>query len=534
MSRHTNVERLIACVLVALMVTFTVPVSAAELGDGAAPVGSIRAVGHVELRGIAISWEGTVFDGDRISSSAASNGTVAFVSGDKFDLAANTDVVVRQDGDVIQLAINAGSIAFSSVSESLRISLAPYEFQPGPTATGVISLVGPESVGVVSTKGSMMVRNTSTGQAFLLTEGQERRMGRSNGVVADPISVIAANFPGRALPPIPSSPPPVPQASNLSSAAWAAIVAAVAGGAAVATWAAVGRDKVNKSELDSANTSLTTANATITGLNSDKTALNASITTKNAEIASLGTQITTLGSTNSALASQLVDVQNAAIVELSATHARLRTIEVELAAVRTSNAIAASALTEAQKVTFTAQTEVIRVEVTAAKAEIAVLETAIGGVKDKLAALGSNVSAPRGITSALTAQDLINERDLLPFFASDPTAKARLQALIDRMPTGVWLPGSANDFIGTVLELPFPNASNLEEYFLLLEADVLTHEINVKVVEITVLQTSFNDLLVELNANNVQPDLVTVFVDLPAAVLKPPPTPASLSVPITG
>ena len=531
MLRHTNVDRLIASVLVALMVTFTIPVSAAELGAGAAPVGSIRAVGNVDLRGIAVSWEGTIFDGDRIRSHAGSNGIVALTNGNKFELAANTDVVVRQDGDVIQLAVTAGSIAFSSVSESLRISLAPYEFEPGPTATGVVSLVGPDSVGVVATKGSVIVRNTSTKEFFLLTEGQEKRMGRSNGVVADPISVIAANFPGRALPPIPSSPPPVPQASNLSSSAWAAIVAAVAGGAAVATWAAVGRDKVDKSALDSANSSLTTANATITGLNSDKTALNASITTKNAEIASLGTQITALGSTNSALASQLVDVQNAALVELSATQARLRTVEIELASELTKDAISASSLTEAQKVTFTAQTEVIRVEVTAKKAEIAVLETAMGSVKDQLAALGSNVSAPRGVTSALTAQDLINERDLLPFFDSNPTAKARLQALIDRMPTNAGAP----HFIGTVNKLPLPNDSNLEEYLLLLEADVLTHEIDVKVVEITVLQTSFNDLLQELEDNpDISVGLVKKFENLNKAILKPPPVVGSISIPITG
>ena len=169
-------------------------------------------------------------------------------------------------------------------------------------------------------------------------------MGRSNGVVADPISVIAANFPGRALPPIPSSPPLVPQGgSNLSSAAWAAIVAALSGGAAVATWAGVGRDKVDKSELDAANASLTTANATITSLNSEKSALDSTITARNAEIASLGTQITNLGDSNTALSQQLIHVQNAATVQLTATQPRLRTIEVELASERTKNAITACA-----------------------------------------------------------------------------------------------------------------------------------------------------------------------------------------------
>ena len=308
-----------------------------------------------------------------------------------FQMAPDTDVTVAQDGDVIELAVNNGAIAFASASR-LRISLKPYEFEPAQAAAGKVGLAGSKTVAVLSTKGSMLVRNTSTKESFVLMEGQEKRMGRYNGVVADPLTMIASNFPS--LPPgVPTPmPTPAPQAGGMSSGAWVAIIAAVAGGAAAGSWFLARRDQVDESELTAANASLADANSRVSNLNSQISTLNSSIADKNTEIAGLNTQITSLGNTNAALTGQLVDVQNAATAELGAALARLRAIEIELGAEQTKNAVAASSLTDAEKAAFTAEGDAIVTEITAAKAELAAVETELAGIADQLAALGISTS----------------------------------------------------------------------------------------------------------------------------------------------
>jgi len=98
-----------------------------------------------------------------------------------------------------------------------------------------------------------------------------------------------------------------------------------------------------------------------------------------------------------------------------------------------------------------------------------------------------------------------------------------LQSLIDRMPA----PDGSGDFID-IARTPFPLAGSVEQYLLLVEADVLTHEINAKVKEVSALQADFNNLLTELNENNVQPGLVMLFeiINLPKLVVASPSIPS--------
>ena len=395
MSRHTNVERLIASVLVALMATFTIPVSAAELGAKDV-LGSVTAFGSVELRGVAISREGTLFAGDRIRAHGDAYAKVSLTGGQSFELRGNTDLTVSEDGAMVQLAMASGTVTFSAADRApLRVDITPYRLMT-ETGSGLVSVIGGQTVGVRVQSGSLQVKNTETQESFVLTEGQEKLLGRSNGVIADPISVIASNLPAP-LPTNPSlpRPTPAPQASNLSSSAWAAIVAAVAGGAAVATWAAVGRDKVDKSDLDAANasvTTLTSQNSTLTSeistLTSQATTLNGQITTANSTISSRDAQIIALAATSTDLANQLVAAQNIALIELSALEAQLAAIQIQLATEQSKAVIAASSLTVAQQATFTAQAEAIATSTATLEAESIVIQSNMATIRAELDALG--------------------------------------------------------------------------------------------------------------------------------------------------
>ncbi len=425
MLRYTNVERLIASTLVAVMVMFTMPVSAAEFGARDI-LGSVTAFGPVELRGVAISQEGTLFAGDRILAHGDAYAKVSLTGGQSFELRENTELTVSDDGAVAQLAMVSGTVTFSAADRApLRVDISPYQLTT-KSGSGLVSVMSEQTIGVQVRSGSVQISNTETRESFVLTEGQEKLLGRSNGVIADPISVIASNLPAP-LPTNPSvpRPAPAPQAGSLSSAAWAAIVAAVAGGAAAATWAVVGRDKVDKSELDAANASVTTLTGQVSTLTSQASTLNGQITTANSTIASRDAQIIALADTSTDLANQLVAAQNIALIELSALEAQLAAIQIQLATEQSKAVIAASSLTTAQQATFTAQAEAIATSTATLEAANIVIQNDMATIRAELEALGFSgltnsgmivspivtLTAPPGASQAI--KDKITEFNLL-------------------------------------------------------------------------------------------------------------------------
>ena len=425
MLRHANVERLVASVLVVVMVGFTIPVSAAELGAKDV-LGSVRAFGSVELRGVAISQEGTVFAGDRIRAHGGAYAKVFLTGGQSFELRGNADLTVIDDGAMAQLAMASGTVTFAAADRApLRVDITPYQLMT-ETGSGLVSVIDGQTVGVRVQSGSLQVKNTETQESFVLTEGQEKLLGRSNGVIADPISVIASNLPAP-LPTNPSvpRPSPAPQAGSLSSAAWAAIVAAVAGGAAAATWAVVGRDKVDKSELDAANASVTTLTSQNSTLTSQISTLEGQITTAASAITSRDAQIVAVAAQSQDLANNLITLQNIARVELSALEAQLAAIQIQLSTEQSKAVIAASSLTVAQQATFTAQAEAIATSTATLEAANVVIQSDMARIRAELDALGFSgltdsgmivspivvLTAPAGASQAII--DKIAEFNLL-------------------------------------------------------------------------------------------------------------------------
>src|SRR5688572_25961511 len=97
-SRNTT-SQLTALTLVLLLTFCTLPLSAADKTAHAATIGSISSVGSVQLRGVALSNDGTLFSGDRLNVGPGSYARVIAGTGHKLEVGANSDVVVSREGE---------------------------------------------------------------------------------------------------------------------------------------------------------------------------------------------------------------------------------------------------------------------------------------------------------------------------------------------------------------------------------------------------------------------------------------------------
>jgi hypothetical protein len=234
----SDIRRIVAVVLVFATVSVTMPVSAADFTTNKSVIGSVSGVGPVELRGIGISQEGTLFAGDSIRAGQKGYAKVLLKTGSKIELSEVTAVSVDRDAQGVKIAMNSGTVGFTALSP-LRIDVMPFEVTATDGAAGNVAIMKPGTAGVRAISGKVTIRNLKTSESFILTKGQERLLGLHNGVNTPSLAELASNVPG----PIPA---PVPQAPAgrtsgglaMDTGAWLAVIggAAVAG---VAIWGLV-------------------------------------------------------------------------------------------------------------------------------------------------------------------------------------------------------------------------------------------------------------------------------------------------------
>jgi hypothetical protein len=233
-----DLRRIVAVALVFLTAFMTMPVSAADFTTKKSVIGSVSAVGPVELRGVGISQEGTLFQGDSIR--AGQKGYAKLLLGtSKVELSERTEVNINRDAQGVKIAMNTGTVGFTAPTP-LRIDVLPFEVIATDGASGRVAIMGSNVAGVRAINGNITVRNLKTLESFVVAKGQERLLGLQNGLHAPAIAQIASNAPG----PIPA--PRVPQAPAgrttgglaMDTGAWLAVIggAAVAG---VAIWGLV-------------------------------------------------------------------------------------------------------------------------------------------------------------------------------------------------------------------------------------------------------------------------------------------------------
>lgn len=336
----SDVRRIVAVALVFSTALITMPVSAADFTTARPVIGSVSAVGPVELRGVGISQEGTLFAGDRIRAGQKGYAKVLLGTGSKIELSERTDVNVSRDAEGVKIAMNTGTVGFTAGSP-LRIDVMPFEVIATDGSSGHVAVMNSGAAGVRALNGKVTVRNLKTAQSFVLNAGQERLLATTTGVHAPSLAELASNVPG----PVPA---PVPQAPAgrttgglaMDTGAWLAVIggAALAG---VAVWGlVVALD--NRDEIKNLRGQLATNNANtqqlLTAVANAAAIANAAALSQAqaASIAALAGQaqlaLTLAGDTDRTEAANLVAEATSIQAQLSALQPQIQAAQQRLAA----------------------------------------------------------------------------------------------------------------------------------------------------------------------------------------------------------
>ena len=203
----SDFRRLVAVALVLTTTFITLPVSAADFPTVRPVIGSVSAFGSVDLRGVGISREGTLFAGDSIRSHEKGYAKVILGTGSKIELTEKTDLTVNRDAQGMKIAMTDGTIGFTTKSP-LRVDVMPFEFTASDEASSNVAVKSSLAAGIRVTSGKVIVRNLKTSESFVLMKGQEQLFGLQNGIHAKPLAEVASNMP---LPvPAPGVPDPAP------------------------------------------------------------------------------------------------------------------------------------------------------------------------------------------------------------------------------------------------------------------------------------------------------------------------------------
>jgi hypothetical protein len=335
-----DLRRLVAVVLVMTTTFITMPLSAADFSTTRPVIGSVSAVGSVDLRGVGISQEGTLFAGDSIRSHEKGYAKVLLGTGNKIELNEKTDVNISRDSQGVKIAMNSGLVGFTART-TLRIDVLPFEVIATDDASGNVAIMGSNTAGVRAINGKVTVRNLKTSESFVLTKGQERLLGLRDGLHTPSLGELASNVPG----PIPA-PAPMPQTPAgrttgglaMDTGAWLAVIggAAVAG---LAIWSLLialdNRDDNKKlqSSIDNLNNNL--GGSAAVKNSSNAATLATVVAQEQAQLATISAlagqaQLALLAAGNTAGANTARDLS----AQAAASQARLNTLQSQISALQ--------------------------------------------------------------------------------------------------------------------------------------------------------------------------------------------------------
>ena len=334
MLNRSQLYKYLSVALLFSLVVATTPLSASDFSSKSV-LGSVSAVGTVDLRGAQIPDEATVFSGDRLTSGAGAYAKVLLANGQKVEVAANTALKFAGQAGSLDIELQSGTVAFSSVlAAPVRIVVGVYEITSSQPLSGNLGFLGADFVDLKVLTGSASVRNLKTKQTYVVLKNQERMFGLKTLDMMDPLAQVAFNVPQ-----------PIPQTQTSSGShkgLWIAAAAAGAGGIialavlnnnsstpAVSTTAAtltVTSALTTAAAAQTADTQLSTATtqapsainaaqnlppATKTTLTTQAANLSAAAAASQTQIASLQTQLNSLQSQlKSASGSQVTAIQN--------------------------------------------------------------------------------------------------------------------------------------------------------------------------------------------------------------------------------
>jgi hypothetical protein len=295
--KHSIVRGTVSISLMLALTGVNVPLSAADLQVGSRMIGSVGAVGQVDLRGVAISGDGTLFSGDRIRVHKKGYARVLVGSGSKVEIFENSDVNIQQDAREIKIAMNGGMVGFTA-NTPVRLNLASFEVTGKDNASANVAMTSPDTAGVRAVSGDVSIRNVKTSESYRVLKGQTRLLFLKDGLSTASLGEMASAAPGSIpAPALPSrSAAPARRALDLDTGGWLALIGAVAGGAIAITALVIAND--NNDEIDELGNRIDGLTATIAANN---TAAQAQLT--------LVSNLAAIANTNAQLQSQMAATQ---------------------------------------------------------------------------------------------------------------------------------------------------------------------------------------------------------------------------------
>lgn len=148
--------------------------------------GSVSAVGAVRLRGVPVSGDGTLFAGDRIETAGDAYVKVQLREGPQLELGRDTDVRVDRGDARVQIAMNGGSLAFSSPRSSLpvRVLVESFRIEAPEGAAAEVAFLGPNRLSVTSLAESLQVTESTGQETEPVDEGEQVIIDLDAGVGA--------------------------------------------------------------------------------------------------------------------------------------------------------------------------------------------------------------------------------------------------------------------------------------------------------------------------------------------------------------
>jgi hypothetical protein len=323
-------NKALSLVLLVTLFLATMPVSAADLA-ATRPLGSVSGAGPVELRGIPITHEGTIFTGDQLSVGSRGYAKIIMVQGQKLEMDQMTSTTIAQEGTVVQLRLLKGNVGFTTApGGTLEIVAGNYEITSDKPMSGNVVLIGNDFIGIHMNSGAATMRNLFTKQAIRIPGGEERMLTVQRDAKA-PVAQVASLLPPT-LPPVP--PVPMPQSgggatSGTSGMSFLAKLAIVGGvGAAVAGLAFLAaRSPVSGTAgTSSGATALSNDQAAISTANAAASDATAAAAAAAAVAAAVNNATTVSTSTKSTLTATAQSLQ----AQAQATMQQIATLQIQL------------------------------------------------------------------------------------------------------------------------------------------------------------------------------------------------------------
>jgi hypothetical protein len=206
-------RKIIVFKAVAVVMLFVMATSATSAP--ADVLGSVSAVGEVEVRGLRISQDATIFSGDEVRVGEKGYAKVLLANGRKLELSGNTDIHVSSQDYRVQVQMTSGTLGFATLEAvPVIINIGSFEIAASGLAAGNVAVLGADSLGVRVLKSGVVLRNTRTKESWVIPAGQERLMSLNTPNPAPPLPQISTNIPPQ-VPTVPNPPAqPAPPTSQ--------------------------------------------------------------------------------------------------------------------------------------------------------------------------------------------------------------------------------------------------------------------------------------------------------------------------------